>query len=179
MKSYTINAPQQIDATIELPASKSISNRALIIYALSHGGILPKNLSDCDDTEVIIAALKNSPDIIDIKAAGTAMRFMTAFLSSTLGSHTITGTERMQHRPIKILVDALKSLGANISYIKEDGFPPLHITGKQLTGGHLQIPGNISSQYISALLMIGPILKQGLELELSGEIVNEIGRAHV
>lgn len=172
MKSYTINAPQQIDATIELPASKSISNRALIIYALSHGGILPKNLSDCDDTEVIIAALKNSPDIIDIKAAGTAMRFMTAFLSSTLGSHTITGTERMQHRPIKILVDALKSLGANISYIKEDGFPPLHITGKQLTGGHLQIPGNISSQYISALLMIGPILKQGLELELSGEIVS-------
>lgn len=170
--TYTIYAPEKIDADIKLPASKSISNRALIIHALSGGNIKPENLSDCDDTEVIINMLENMPDVIDIKAAGTAMRFSTAFLAVTEGEHTLTGTERMMHRPIQVLVDALRYLGANIEYKGEEGYPPLHIKGHHLDGGHLEVDGNVSSQYISALLMIGPVLKNGLELKLTGQIVS-------
>ena len=170
---YIIKAPRLLNQTINLPASKSISNRALIIHALSGGSTLPENLSDCDDTEVIIRALQNMPDVIDIKAAGTAMRFMTAYLSVLDGHcHTLTGTERMKHRPIQILVDALRQLGAQIDYVGEEGFPPLRITGKKLKGGLLEIPGNISSQYISALLLIGPMLKDGLTLRLTGDIIS-------
>lgn len=169
---YIITAPKQLDSTIKLPASKSISNRALIIYALSGGNIIPDNISDCDDTKVIIDALKHMPDVIDIKAAGTAMRFMTAYLSTTKGEHTITGTERMKHRPIKVLVDALRYLGAEITYEDKEGYPPLHIKGKTLEGGHLEVPGNVSSQYISALILIGPALTKGLELKLTDEIVS-------
>ena len=170
---YEIKAPGQLNETIKLPASKSISNRALIIYALSGSSILPKNLSDCDDTEVIINALRHSPYEIDIKAAGTAMRFMTAYLSVKEGEeHVLTGTERMKHRPISVLVDALRCLGADISYVGEEGFPPLRIKGRKLQGGLLEVPGNISSQYISALLMIGPLLDKGLTLKLKGDTIS-------
>ena len=172
MKQYKLTAPERLNQTIQLPASKSISNRALIIYALSGGKNLPENLSDCDDTEVIIDALRYMPQEINIKAAGTAMRFMTAYLSVMRGTHVITGSERMQHRPIAILVDALRKLGAQIEYVGEEGFPPLKITGKKLVGGQLEIPGNVSSQYISALLMIGPMLKEGLTLQLTGDIIS-------
>lgn len=172
MTTYQITAPQQLRAAITLPASKSISNRALIVQALAGGTIMPENLSDCDDTEVVIAALTNRPDTIDIKAAGTAMRFMTAYLSVTEGEHTITGTERMKRRPIGILVDALRMLGADISYVEQEGYPPLHIKGQQLMGGRLDVPGNISSQYISALLMIGPMMQHGIELHLTGSMVS-------
>ena len=104
---YTITAPNSLRHTAELPASKSISNRALIIHALSRGSILPENLSNCDDTEVIVNALKDNPYEINIKAAGTAMRFMTAYLAVKDGEeHVLTGTERMKHRPISVLVDA-------------------------------------------------------------------------
>ena len=170
---YEIKAPSQLNGTIKLPASKSISNRALIIYALSGSSILPKNLSDCDDTEVIINALQHNPYEIDIKAAGTAMRFMTAYLSVKEGEeHVLTGTQRMKHRPISVLVDALRCLGADISYAGEEGFPPLRIKGQKLQGGLLEVPGNISSQYISALLMIGPLLDKGLTLKLKGDIIS-------
>ena len=169
---YNITAPTKLNTSISLPASKSISNRALIIYALSGGNTLPQNLSDCDDTNVIIEAIRNMPDVIDIKAAGTAMRFMTAYLSVMSGTHVITGTDRMKHRPIGVLVDALRMLGADIEYVGEEGFPPLRITGRSLTGGMLEIAGNVSSQYISALLMIGPALKDGLELRLTGDIIS-------
>ena len=172
MEQYRLTAPRQLNQTICLPASKSISNRALIIYALSGGSQMPQNLSDCDDTEVIIHALRFMPTEIDIKAAGTAMRFMTAYLSVMKGTHTLTGTERMKHRPIGILVNALKALGADIKYAGTDGYPPLQITGKTLKGGLLSIPGNVSSQYISALLMIGPMLKNGLTLQLTGDIIS-------
>lgn len=172
MKQYKLTAPERLAQTIQLPASKSISNRALIIYALSGGRNLPQNLSDCDDTEVIIEALRYMPDEINIKAAGTAMRFMTAYLSVMRGTHVITGTERMQHRPIAILVDALRKLGAQIEYVGQEGFPPLKITGRKLQGGELSIPGNVSSQYISALLMIGPMLEDGLTLQLTGDIIS-------
>ena len=172
MKQYRLTAPRRLDMTVNLPASKSISNRALIIHALSGGSTLPENLSDCDDTSVIIDALRTMPEEINIKAAGTAMRFMTAYLSVTPGTHILTGTERMKHRPIGILVDALRTLGANIEYIGEEGYPPLRITGSTLKGGLLEIHGNVSSQYISALLMIGPMLKDGLTLRLLDHIIS-------
>ena len=172
MEQYRLTAPGRLDTTVNLPASKSISNRARIIYALSGGKHLPENLSDCDDTEVIIEALRTMPEEINIKAAGTAMRFMTAYLSVTPGTHILTGTERMKHRPIGILVDALRSLGATIEYVGEEGYPPLRITGSTLEGGLLEIPGNVSSQYISALLMIGPMLKEGLTLRLLDNIIS-------
>jgi 3-phosphoshikimate 1-carboxyvinyltransferase len=169
---YTITAPTHINTTIDLPASKSISNRSLIIHALSGGCLKLVNLSDCDDTKVIIRALEYMPEVIDVKAAGTAMRFLTAYLSVTEGEHTLTGTERMKHRPIGVLVEALRYLGADIEYEGEEGYPPLHIKGHALEGGHIEVPGNVSSQYISALLIIGPVLKKGLELKLTENIVS-------
>jgi len=173
MTTYTIQPPALLQASITLPPSKSISNRALIICALAGSKLLPDNLSDCDDTSVIVDALTNMPDTIDIKAAGTAMRFMTAFLAATnSGQHTLTGTPRMCKRPISPLVDALRYLGADISYAGEEGFPPLYIRGQQLEGGQLEVPSNVSSQYISALLLIGPMLNNGLQLRLKGHIIS-------
>ena len=173
MTQYRLTAPARLATTVKLPASKSISNRALIIYALSGCKVLPDNLSDCDDTEVMIKALDGLPSTIDIGAAGTSMRFMTAFLAATAnGEHVITGTERMKHRPIKILVEALRYLGAKIDYLGNEGFPPLRIVGRHLQGGYLEIEGSVSSQYISALLMIGPVLDKGLTLHLNGEIIS-------
>lgn len=128
MTTYEITAPDTLTADINLPASKSISNRALIIHALSGGSQLPENLSDCDDTRAVINALRDMPETIDVGAAGTAMRFMTAYLAVTEGEHTITGSERMRHRPIGVLVDALRMLGADIDYVEKEGFP--HSTSK-------------------------------------------------
>lgn len=169
---YQLTAPSEVKATIQLPASKSISNRVLIIHALSGGKESLRNLSDCDDTQVMIKALTENTEPIDILAAGTAMRFLTAYLSATPGTHTITGTQRMQQRPIQILVNALRELGAQIEYAGNEGFPPLHICGTELTGNEITLKGNVSSQYISALLMIGPALKHGLRLHLTGEIIS-------
>lgn len=169
---YRLSAPATLHATIGLPASKSISNRALIIHALSQGPTCPANLSDCDDTRVMIRALAEPKDTIDILAAGTAMRFLTAYLSVTPGCKLLTGTKRMQQRPIRILVDALRSLGARIEYVGDEGFPPLRITGTELTGNAVSLAGNVSSQYISALLMIGPTLPQGLTLRLTGNVIS-------
>ena len=149
---YTVSAPgTPIHAAIQLPASKSISNRALILHALAHGKQTPCNLSDCDDTRVMVRALQGNPEHIDIMAAGTAMRFLTAYLSVTPGSRIITGTQRMQQRPIRILVDSLRLLGAKIDYAGQEGFPPLRITGTELQGDEISLAGNVSSQYISAL----------------------------
>ena len=174
MTQYKINAPELLRQTIVLPASKSISNRALIICALAGATTLPDNLSDCDDTEVIVRALRDNPYEIDIKAAGTAMRFMTAYLAVKEGEeHVLTGTERMKHRPIRVLVDALRQLGASIDYVEEEGFPPLRIRGRQLEGGQLEVSGSISSQFISALLLAGPMLKHGLTLRLTGAIISK------
>ena len=169
---YTVSAPASLHAAIQLPASKSISNRALILHSLAHGNILPCNLSDCDDTIVMTRALDGNPGHIDILAAGTAMRFLTAYLSVTPGTRIITGTQRMQQRPIRILVDALRELGARIEYVGNEGFPPLRITGTELTGSEISLAGNVSSQYISALLMIGAVLPKGLRLHLTGDIIS-------
>ena len=168
-----ITPPANINAQIMLPASKSISNRALIINALANGTHPLENLSDCDDTQVMLSALQAQPgETIDIMAAGTAMRFLTAYLSVTPGDRIITGTQRMKQRPIGILVDALRELGANIEYVEKEGFPPLRIQGATLTKSHISLPGNISSQYISALLMIAPTLKNGLQVTLTGDIIS-------
>ena len=174
MKQISITPPAKLNAHITLPSSKSICNRALIINALAGGDIsLLSNLSDCDDTRVTLRALQSMPAIVDIMAAGTAMRFLTAYLAATdCGSHIITGTERMKQRPIGILVNALRQLGAEIEYTENEGFPPLKIKGKILKGDSIELPGGVSSQYISALLMTGPMFMNGLKLTLTGDIVS-------
>mgnify|MGYP000474840760 FL=1 len=172
MMQIKVTAPAKIHTTIQLPSSKSISNRALIINALGNGTFRPENLSDCDDTQVMIHALNDGKETIDIMAAGTAMRFLTAYLSVTPGTKNITGTQRMQQRPIQVLVNALRQLGADIEYIANDGYPPLRITGRELKKDTISLPGNVSSQYISALLMISPVLGNGLTLTLTGEIIS-------
>ena len=184
---YHILPPSSIRTSIQLPASKSISNRALIIHALGKGDCLPENLSDCDDTRVMVKALTEGGDTIDILAAGTAMRFLTAYFSITPGQRILTGTARMQQRPIQLLVDALRQLGADSAYTNREGFPPLRIRGKEPNNcelknceqeeketlcSELTLQGNVSSQYISALLMIGPMLPHGLTLHLSGNIIS-------
>ena len=172
MMQIKLTAPAKIHTTIQLPSSKSISNRALIINALGNGTHHPENLSDCDDTRVMIRALNDDKETIDIMAAGTAMRFLTAYLSVTPGTRIITGTERMQQRPIQVLVNALRELGADIEYVANDGFPPLRITGRELRKDTISLPGNVSSQYISALLMIAPVLTNGLTIRLTGDIIS-------
>lgn len=163
---------QKVEAEITLPASKSISNRALIINALSYSPYEIENLSDCDDTNVMIKALDSNNTTFDIGAAGTAMRFLTAFLSKTVGEWVITGSKRMKERPIKLLVDALNSLGARIKYLENEGFPPLHIYGSALTGGEIRLNGGVSSQYISALMMIAPYMQKGLKIILEGNVIS-------
>ena len=171
-QTYTLAAPVTLLCSVDLPASKSISNRALILHALSGGVQRPMNLSDCDDTAVMIRALEQHGAEIDIHAAGTAMRFLTAYLSTQKGSHLLTGSARMKQRPIRLLVDALRALGADIQYADSEGFPPLLIQGKPLPGQEITLAGSVSSQYISALLMIGPTLPQGLTIHLTGQLIS-------
>jgi len=157
---------------IRITGSKSESNRLLLLQAL-YPEIEIENLSNSDDSKLMQLALKKSSDVIDIHHAGTAMRFLTAFLSIQKNREVeITGSKRMKERPIKILVNALKDLGANIKYLDKKGFPPLRIKGNKLIGGKVSLKANVSSQYISALLLIAPKLKKGLKLKLKGEITS-------
>jgi 3-phosphoshikimate 1-carboxyvinyltransferase len=165
--------PKSLSIRLQLPASKSISNRALLLDALSYSPYEIENLADCDDTNVLVKALDSNSTTFDIGAAGTSMRFLTAFLSKTMGEWVITGSERMKQRPIKLLVDALNSLGANIEYLEKDGFPPLKIFGSALIGGEIHLKGNVSSQYISALMMIAPCMLKGLTIHLEGRIISK------
>ena len=169
--TYNLKAPNALKTSILLPSSKSISNRVLILNALCDHPKEINNISDCDDTRAVIKALKENNNI-DIGAAGTAMRFLTAYLSGQKGKYTITGTKRMKSRPIKILVDALRSVGANIKYVGKEGFPPLMIEGQTLKGGEIHLDGGVSSQYISALLMLAPTMTNGLRMHLSGDIIS-------
>lgn len=171
--NYLIKAPQfPLKTSVTLPASKSISNRVLILNALGYGEDMIQNLAECDDTNVLVKALNSNDNAFDIGAAGTSMRFLTAFLSKIVGEWTITGSERMKNRPIRILVDALNSLGARIEYIEKEGYPPLRIFGSALQGGEISLAGDVSSQYISALLMIAPLMEKGLTLHLEGKIIS-------
>jgi 3-phosphoshikimate 1-carboxyvinyltransferase len=170
---YMIKGPNDVGrASVKLPASKSISNRMLILSALSYSPYEIQNLSDSDDTKAMLEALTSDNRDFDIGAAGTAMRFLTAFLTKIVGEWTITGTERMKNRPIGLLVDALNSLGAKIEYIGKEGYPPLRIFGSALQGGEISLSGSVSSQYISALLMIAPYMEKGLVLHLEGKIIS-------
>jgi len=157
---------------VNLPSSKSISNRLLLLNALSYSPYEIKNLSDSDDTRAMLGVLSSNTNTFDVGAAGTSMRFLTAFLSKIMGEWTLTGSERMKQRPIKTLVDALHQLGAKIEYIEKEGYPPLRIYGSNLEGGELELPGDVSSQYISALLMIAPSIENGLRLTLTGDIIS-------
>lgn len=156
----------------KISGSKSESNRLLILQAL-YGNIAIGNLSDSDDTDVLIDALHSQEEIIDIGHAGTAMRFLTAYFAVSENREVIlTGSKRMQERPIGILVEALKDLGAEIQYLKNEGFPPLKIKGKEIIKNQLSLKSNVSSQFISALLLIAPKLPYGLHLELEDEPVS-------
>jgi len=167
-----ISAPKQLIGRVKLPSSKSISNRMLVLRELSGNKIELRNVSDCDDTFVMQRALKERSRVTDIMAAGTSMRFLTALFATSESSTQMTGTERMRHRPIHILVDALRSLGANICYTGEEGFPPLQIEGHKLKGGTVSLPGDVSSQYISALLMVAPTMEEGLTLQMTGRVIS-------
>lgn len=168
LKQSKINSFSELKIT----GSKSESNRVLLLQALFEG-LEIKNVSNSDDSQLMQKALKTDASVVDIHHAGTAMRFLTAYYATRLGKTTkLTGSSRMQERPIKILVDALNALGASISYTKNDGYPPLLIDGKTLTKSSVQMKANISSQYISALLLIAPTLENGLTLHLEGEITS-------
>jgi len=163
---------QPLNGDITLSSSKSESNRALIMNALSGNQLQLKNLSDARDTQTMQRLLSEKQPVWDVIDAGTTMRFCTAYLAIMGSGEIITGSDRMKERPIKLLVDALRKLGAKIDYLAQEGFPPLRIsTQKNDTNAQkISIPGNISSQYISALLMIGPTLPDGISIELTGEI---------
>lgn len=173
--TYTVQAGRSLNAEIQLPASKSISNRALILNAMagSSKDTFLHNLADCDDTNVMTNALAFTSNKIDIGAAGTSMRFLTAFLAGREGDWEITGSERMHNRPIRLLVDALNLLGADISYLEKEGYPPLKIRGRKLKGGSIRIDGGISSQYLSALMMAAPAMEDGLILTIEGELISK------
>lgn len=172
MKTVVLHhSPIIKEVEIPLPSSKSESNRILIINALAGGASRLSNLSEARDTKTMIRLLASEDQVLDVGDAGTTMRFLTAYVAAKGLEKVLTGTARMQERPVQLLVDALRKLGATIEYQKEEGYPPIHIEGfkEQLTD-QLSIRGDISSQYISALLMIAPSLPQGLTLELTGTI---------
>ena len=167
-----------LNATISITGSKSETNRLLLLQAL-YSNLVLENTSNSDDSEVMIKALQNTQfsnsdfQLIDIHHAGTAMRFLTAFFAVSEGKEVVlTGSQRMTERPIKVLVEALQQLGAQIAYEKEPGFPPIRIKGQKITQSKVSIPANVSSQYISALLLVAPKLENGIELTLVGEITS-------
>lgn len=174
LQSSSIQHP----AFIKITGSKSETNRLLLLQAL-YPNLILENTSNSDDSEVMLKALQNSQfltpnsQLIDVHHAGTAMRFLTAYFSIQEGKEMIlTGSSRMKERPIKILVEALNQLGAEITYEENEGFPPIRIKGKKITQNKVSLPANVSSQYISALLLIAPKLENGLELTLEGEITS-------
>lgn len=172
MQAVTVYPPlAPIQAQIQLAASKSESNRALIINALSNFGGQLSNVSAARDTQTMLRLLQSSETVADVLDAGTTMRFLTAYFAVTGQNKTMTGTPRMCERPIGILVDALRTLGADITYLGKDGYPPTQLNGFTYSGENkVRIRGDVSSQYISALLMVGPTLPEGITLELTGEV---------
>ena len=175
LETIVLNAPKKhLSGTIKLTGSKSESNRALIMQALSNGKVRLENLSKAADTVTLAHILNSGCATSDVGPAGTAMRFLTAFYTLQTANVLLTGSERMKQRPIGILVDALKQLGAHIEYAEDEGYPPLHIKGPlQQTNSQVTIRGDVSSQYISALLLIAPSLPLGLDLHITGELTSK------
>ncbi|MFA7155179.1 MAG: 3-phosphoshikimate 1-carboxyvinyltransferase [Proteiniphilum sp.] len=171
-QQHRISPPEEVRTTVHLPASKSISNRALILNALSLSSTPIHNLSDCEDTRVIIDSFNSNSNLFDVKGAGTAMRFLTAFLAGMEGEWIIRGSKRMHERPIHPLVETLNVLGAEIDYLEKEGFPPLRIRGRRLRGGEVFVAGNISSQFISALLMVAPMMEKGLAMNIEKQVIS-------
>ena len=160
------------NANLQITGSKSEANRLLILQAL-YPQIKIENLSNSDDSRVMQKAIASTDEVVDIHHAGTAMRFLTSYFATREGRRTLlTGSERMQQRPVKILVDALIELGAAIDYKKENGYPPLIIEGKKLTKKKVSLKANVSSQYISSLMLIAPTLENGLEIHLEGKVTS-------
>jgi 3-phosphoshikimate 1-carboxyvinyltransferase len=172
MTLLRLNQKSEFSPTpIPLPSSKSESNRALVIDALTEGENKLTNLAEARDTQTMIRLLKNNPAVYDVLDAGTTMRFLTAYATVTNQKKVMTGTARMCERPIGILVDALRSVGAEIHYLNAEGYPPLAIHGlPKQTSNRVKIRGDVSSQYISAMLMIAPLLPLGLEIQLEGKV---------
>lgn len=159
-------------SVLKITGSKSESNRVLLLQAL-YSGLKINNLSNSDDSQLMQKAIASKGSLVDIHHAGTAMRFLTAYFATRVGkTTTLTGSRRMQERPIKILVDALTSLGASITYTKNEGYPPILIKGKNLSNDKVSLKANVSSQYISALMLIAPTLENGLTLHLEGKITS-------
>ena len=176
MSELILNGPKgPINASIKIGGSKSISKRVLLIRALSQSQFKIDNLSNSDDTSTLLKLLVNGDqDIFDCHHAGTTYRFLTAYLSLQEGEQILTGSDRMKQRPIGPLVDALNSIGADIEYIENDGYPPLRIKSfKKQKSDNIKIKADLSSQFISALCMISPILKNGLKIEFEGELVSK------
>ena len=173
--NYKISHPTKVvNCEIDLPSSKSISNRLLIIKALCKEKFLIKNLSESDDTILLKNALNSKEKTINVSHAGTSFRFLTSFLSIQKGKEFIlNGSDRMKERPIKELVNSLEGLGVKIEYLEKEDFPPLKIIGTEIDGGEIEIDGTISSQFISSLLLIAPNLRNGLILKLKGELVSK------
>ena len=173
--NYKVSHPTKVvNCEISLPSSKSISNRLLIIRALCKENIKIENLSNSDDTQILAKALISNEKIIDISHAGTSFRFLTSFLCLQQKKEFIlTGSDRIKERPIKELVEVLRKMGAKIEYVEQEGFAPLKILGTKITGGCIQIDGGISSQFITAILLIAPRLDYGIELEITGELVSK------
>ena len=173
--NYKISHPTKVvNCEIDLPSSKSISNRLLIIKALCKEKFLIKNLSESDDTILLKNALNSKEKTINVSHAGTSFRFLTSFLSIQKGKEFIlNGSDRMKERPIKELVNSLQELGVKIEYLEKEDFPPLKIIGTEIDGGEIEIDGTISSQFISSLLLIAPNLKNDLILKIKGELVSK------
>ena len=173
--NYKISHPTKIiNCEIDLPSSKSISNRLLIIKAICKDNFKIKNLSNSTDTRILRQALDLSKKNIDVNDAGTSFRFLTAILSLQKGKEFIlNGSERLKQRPIKNLVNVLQKMGAQIEYLHKEGFAPLRILGGKLKGGYIEIDGGISSQFISAILLISPTLYNGIILKITGELVSK------
>lgn len=174
MTSVTVSHPDAIlHGTIRLPSSKSMSNRALILQHVSDVPFILENISTADDTVIMQQALQQHNGTIHLKNAGTCMRFLTACFAATENtSVTLLCDERMELRPIRELVDALRQLGADVTYINKEGFPPLSIKGKKLNGGTISVSASSSSQYVSALMMIAPLCENGLTIQLTGNITS-------
>ncbi len=175
MKVFALShSSSSLHASIHLPASKSISNRALILQAVTGNAIILQNLSTADDTQLMQSVLSSTQSTFHLKNAGTCMRFLTAYFAATPGKDiTLLCDERMEQRPIAELVTVLKQLGADITYLKNEGFPPLRIKGKKLSGGNIQMNASASSQFVSALMMIAPLLSESLTIQLEGAISSE------
>jgi 3-phosphoshikimate 1-carboxyvinyltransferase len=172
---FRVKAPSSLSLTgnLHLPASKSISNRALIIRAIGGLDFPIENLSESDDTQQLKHLLENPSDVINAGEGGTTLRFLMAY-HALKGNHvTITASSSLVKRPLSVLVDALRSLGASVSYLNSEGSLPVRISGGVLKGNFVSVPGDVSSQFISALMMIGPCIPGGLEIEITGEVLSE------